>query len=560
MFIRRLSIFLLLFFCVFAANAQNKEDSLSLPFDFPVLLSGNFGELRTNHFHAGLDFKTQGMTGKPLHSPADGYIMRATVSPGGYGRALYVMHNNGYITVHGHLERFASAVEDVVRKYQYDNETFSVDIEFTPKEFPVKRGDVIALSGNSGYSFGPHLHMEVRCADSGELINPLIFYKQYVTDTKAPVAHSFAVSPCKGHGVVNGSFDTHTMRVKNGMVADTVSVWGVIGFSLDAEDFMDNTSNRYGVYSIELYVDDVLRFSSRVDSYSRDENRLINAWIDYERYYNSRQWFMRSYILENNPLRMLSADSNNGWVMVDEERLYNVEYRLSDYHGNKRSYRFVVKGVRENIPSLSELSGHYLYWFLNNELNYDGMRLSIPRGELFENAILDVREVESDTAVSRSYDLGGTAYPLRHKASLSLRVNNADRFLPDKYYMRLKTKKGASSVGGVLNNGWLTADITLLGCYDVAIDTLPPIVKPISEKRWGSSGKIIFSIKDAETGIAQYKGYIDGEFVLFEYGSKSGRLTCNMQREGVKRGKHKLKLYVSDAAANEMIVEKSIIY
>lgn len=553
----------LLYISVFLLNATllfSQAGSLALPFDFPVLLSGNFGELRSNHFHAGLDFKTQGATGKSLHTPADGYIMRATVSPGGYGRALYVMHDNGYVTVHGHLERFMPGVENRVRQCQYDNETFPVDIEFLPNEFPVKRGDIIALSGNSGYSFGPHLHMEVRKASDGQLINPMQFYKQYVTDTKAPVAHAFAVTPNKGHGVVNGATNTVTMHVKNGIVADTLSVWGVVGFSVKADDFMDNTNNRYGVYSIELFVDGIKRFGSCIDSYFHNENRYINAFVDYERYYNDGDWFMRSYLLDNNPLGMLWADSVRGWLNVDEERVYNVEYRLADYHGNKRSYKFAVKGEKNTIPSLTELSGNYLYWFINNEINQKGMRLSIPRGELFENAILNILQLDNDSSVSHCYDLGGTAYPLYKKAILSLQVNEPNKYPHKKYYMRLKTKKGYRSVGGTLNDGWISTNITVLGCYDVAVDTVAPVVKLLAEKNWSKNGKINFLIKDTETGVSSYKGYIDDKFILFEFCSKNGRLSCNLKREGVKRGKHKLKLHVSDVAGNETIVEKNIVY
>ncbi len=550
-----ISAFLLNFTMLFSQSGV-----LGLPFDFPVLLSGNFGELRTNHFHAGLDFKTQGVTGKPVHSPADGYIMRATVSPGGYGRALYVKHNNGYITVHGHLERFLLGVGEDVRKYQYDNETFSVDIEFSPEEYPVKRGEVIALSGNSGYSFGPHLHMEVRLADTGELVNPLCFYKQYVTDTKAPVARSFAITPYKGRGVVNGSTGTYTMHVNNGAVTDTVPVWGIVGLSLNANDFMDNTNNRYGVYSIELYVDSVKRFGSRMDSYSHSENRLINAWLDYERYYNDGEWYMRSFILENNPLNMLSANEENGWLNVNEERIYNVEYRLADYHGNVRHYNFAIKGVQDSIPSLREFTGDYLYWFINNEVNLNGMRLSIPRGQLFENAILNVCEVKGNTSISRCFDLGATAYPLYQNATLSLQVNEPCDSLTGKYYMRMKTKKGYHSVGGTYSNGWVTANINILGCYDIAVDTVAPVVKPLAEKRWSANGKLLFSVKDSQSGLGSFKGCIDDKFILFEYSSKNGRLSCDMRREGVKRGKHKLKLYVSDITGNETIIERNIIY
>lgn len=188
------------------------------------------------------------------------------------------------------------------------------------------------------------------------------------------------------------------------------------------------------------------------------------------------------------------------------------------------------------------------------------MRLSISRGELFENAILNILQLENDSSVSHCYDLGGTAYPLYKKAILSLQVNEPNKYPHKKYYMRLKTKKGYRSVGGTLNDGWITTNITVLGCYDVAVDTVAPVVKLLAEKNWSKNGKINFLIKDTETGVSSYKGYIDDKFILFEFCSKNGRLSCNLKREGIKRGKHKLKLHVSDVAGNETIVEKNIVY
>lgn len=538
-------------------SAQTKQ--YSKPFDFPVLLSGNFGELRSNHFHAGLDFKTQGVVGKPLHAPADGYIMRVTVSPGGYGRALYVRHDDGFVTVYGHLDRFLPDIAAKVRQKQYDDEVFAVDMNFEPDEFPVRRGEVIAYSGNSGYSFGPHLHFEIRRADTDELLNPLQFYKADVVDTKPPVAHAVAVEPLRGCGIVDSGKSAVTRKFAAGQINDTITAWGSIGFSIKADDYMDNTRNRYGVYSIKLFVDDSLRFESRMDKYPRKDTRQINAWVDYERYYNDKEWFLRSYILENNTLPMLKADEARGWVTVDEERLYKVEYHLADYHGNVSRYRFAIEGRRDTIPE-ENIVGCYLYWYLNNEIEREGMRLSIPHGQLFENAMLDVCEESGDDSLSLRYNLGGVAYPLRNKCTLSLRLLKQQEFPSEKYYMRRITDKGTSAHVGKLEDGWLTADITVLGCYDIALDTLPPIIKPVNEKNWSKNGCVVFALKDDAVGIEGYKCLIDGHFVLSEFSSKNGRLTCNLKREGVARGKHTLELRVTDRAGNENVIKKDIIY
>lgn len=542
---------------------SQESDSISFdsPFDFPLLLSGNFGELRSNHFHGGLDFKTQGVVGKPIRLPADGYISRATVTPGGYGRALYVTHDNGYITVYGHLEAFPDSIAARIRAKQYAEETFSVDIGFESHEFPLKRGDVLALAGNSGYSFGPHLHFEVRAADGKEMINPIRFYSKHLKDTRPPKAHSLLVSPYPFGGLVDGKPSARTYKLNGAVLRDTIKAWGMVELSIKANDYMDNTGNNYGVYSIELFVDDSLRFSSNMDGYARTETRLINAWVDYDRYVKKGDWYQRTNILENNPLRILSADGNRGWINIDKERTYNVEFRLSDYHGNRSCYRMKILGVCDSLPKVETFDGHYLYWFLNNEIVYPGMRLSIPRGELFENAILTVEEDSMARNVSRRYNIGTKIYPLRGKAKIAFEViDTLKNIPPEKYYVCNVLGKGRSNVGGEYHDGWVSADISRLGCYELAIDTFPPSVKPVNEHRWTRSGVITFTMGDRGRGVKSYKALLDGKFVLFEYSSKTGIITCNLKREKIKRGTHTLHLTVTDNAGNVTTVERKIRY
>ena len=186
------------------------------------------------------------------------------------------------MTVYAHLYKFTPAIAEAVREAQYNNEAFAVDISFAAGEYPVKKGDIIAYSGNSGYSFGPHLHFELRSSDGEFLVNPMRYYRQAVSDNKAPVVYSLAVTPRAGCGSVNGASESVLCRVVNGAVTDTLNVWGSVGFSFKADDFMDNTRNKYGVYSWQLFVDDSLRFESRSDEFPIADTRFINACVDYE--------------------------------------------------------------------------------------------------------------------------------------------------------------------------------------------------------------------------------------------------------------------------------------
>lgn len=549
--------FLLLLWSPSLLYAHNGDSlSLRVPFDFPLLLSGNFGELRSNHFHAGLDFKTQGAVGKPIYSPADGYISRATVSSGGYGRAVYVTHSNGYMTVYGHLDRFLPAVARKIAQVQYADEAFAVDVKFSPNEFPVSKGDIVAYSGNSGYSFGPHLHFEVRTADSDTLVNPMLFYKKNLSDDVAPVAHSVMFSPRCGMGMVNGASHPYVVKTSGTTLRDTVTAWGHIGISVKADDYMSGTHNRYGLYTIELYVDDSLRFSSRMDGYAMADTRLVNAWAEYDRYHNTGEWFLRSYILDNNSLPLLSADRNRGWVNIDEQRLYKVEYRLGDYHGNVSNYLFHVQGVEGALPQHAIATENYLPWYLSHEIFHERIHLEIPRGELFQNIFLQISEEDAPDAVSPRYKMD--VHPLRNKARLSIYVSDTLSISPEKYYMRRITRKGASSVGGLYLNGKVTASIRVLGSYDVAVDTIAPRVKPHNEKRWEQSGVLSFAISDKGSGIKNFKGTIDGKFVLVEYNGMRGRLTCNTKKAKIAPGKHTFQLTVTDNCGNTTVFEKVV--
>ncbi len=552
-------IIIFLFSVVQLLDISLKADDVhfSPPFDFPILFSGNFAELRSNHFHGGVDFKTQGVTGKPIHAPADGYVSRVTVAPGGYGNAMYVTHYNGYTTVYGHLEKFMPEIEAVVRERQYSDETFSVDISFGQNDYPVKRGDVISLSGNTGYSFGPHLHFEIRETESNELVNPLFFYKEQVRDTKPPKAYAVALYPRSGKGSVARSNRRVIRKIDGTSLRDTIAVWGEVGFGVKALDFMDNTSNNYGVYHMELTVDDSLLYSSTMDRVAFSENRLINAWVDYEAYYMRGEWFMRSHLLDNNPLRLLSVDDNRGWLRVDEERLYRVEYTLADLHGNVSRYRFFVKGERCDVPQINSGDAQYFCWDTDNELRDLGMRLKIPKGELFEDAALHVERTEKPHALSDRYNLNGVTHPLWRGCELSIRLKNTPLDDHKKYYIKYVRGSGGYGVGGTIKDGWITANISSLGCYEAAMDTVPPIVRPINEKQWGRNGFLSFYMSDSETGIKSYKGYIDGQFTLFKFSSKNVRLTCNLRAEGISRGTHQLRLVVTDRAGNETIIEKT---
>lgn len=530
-----------------SAQAQHVQESkFCSPFDFPILLSANFGELRPNHFHNGLDIKTQGVTGKPIHCIADGYVSRVAVLHGGYGQAIYVTHPNGLTSVYGHVISFAKNIQAYVRQYQYAHETFVCDLKFQPGQFPVKKGDIIALSGNEGASAGPHLHLELRRTETGEYIDPMPYFKHLLKDSKAPVGSLIGIYPIQGKGVVNGA--SHKKLLAIGNLKQPVHAWGEIYTGISAKDYMDGTSNFYGVHSVTLYVDSVQVFNSTTDKVLPDENRMINGFTDYEELTRTRRLIMRSYKLPGNRLRLLHTNENRGVVTIDEERDYHFRYVLEDNFGNRRTYQFIVKGKRQDIPEYKPEANEMLYWNRTNVIQKPGMELVVPRYHVYENVPLrtDMRGDSSRIAFDYILDAGRT--PIHSYCDLSIGLRHMPVADTTKYYIVQKAGKWRSSMGGKYASGWIKTRVRSLGTFSVDVDTIAPQITPIGQGGWRTSRNIRFRIKDMESGIGSYKVYIDGKFVLF--GLKKGILVIQ-DPEKVKKGvPHKLEVTVTDQCGN----------
>ena len=551
-----------------------QEVRFGAPFDFPLYLSGNFGELRSNHFHGGLDFKTQGVVGKPLLAIADGYISKVTVTPGGYGNALYLTHDNGYTSVHGHLDRFLPEIAELVHKKQYEEQAFAVTLEFGPDEFRFRQGEVVAYAGNTGYSFGPHLHMEIRKTATNEPIDPLPFYKDKITDNIAPRATRIMVygapllSP-QGGKVLSVSqwenLETNEMSVekKEPSVSSPLGgnegglvfyCWGRISAAISANDYMNGTHNNYGVRYVRLYVDDRLVSSSDVDRFSFDENRLINSWTDYAEQRTTGRWYMRASIAENNELRMLRADEQRGWVTIDEERDYHFRYELEDLYGNRSVYRFVVRGKRMEIPC--RVPSYYYLMDASRDSRFyaQGFELWMPQGTLFDDVELDYHVMPSENDQAPIYQLSTTRIPLRRAAEITLPTHKSESVDGSKLYVARVDGKRRTYCGGTYQYGRITANITELGSYTVCADTIAPKITPIGSTSWRKQGRIVCRIADGETGIRDYRGTIDGRWVLFKYSSKNARLTCDLRAEGIGPGRHQVEIKVTDMRGNVRVV------
>ena len=533
------------------------------PFDFPILLSGGFGELRSNHFHSGIDFKTQGVEGKAIHAVQEGYVARIAVSPWGYGNALYLAHPDGTTTVYGHLQRFNARIAAYLKEQQYAQERFQVDLSLTPDQIPVEAGEVVAWSGNTGSSGGPHLHFEVRDTESEEVLDPLERYIDQVTDTRPPSIQGLLVVPMPGKGVVNGSarkLKPTLVTAKNGkqQVQGRIEAWGEIGLAVRANDYMDHTTNVYGVRVIRLSVDSTEIFHSDLDRFAFSETRYLNSLVDYEEWQTNHAFYMRSFVEPGNRLRFLEAEER-GILRIDEPRTYQVLYTLADLAGNTTHLSFQIEGKPQAIPQPDTTGVEWFHWQSENRFGAKGIRLTIPRGNLYNDVPFRYSVERDSNALAAIHRLHDKPVALHQRARLSLFLQH-DTLADKRQYGVVRLQKGrATWIGGTYRKGWIDAEIRELGEYTLRQDTQPPRITPLRPKQGGAARRLQFRLTDNLSGVERYRGEIDGHYALFEMDAKSV-ITYRFDPDRLARGKHQLKLTVVDACGNEAVHTETFVW
>jgi len=441
--------------------------------------------LRNNHFHSGIDFKTQGVEGKPIHAVQDGYVSRISVSPWGYGNGLYLTHPDGTTTVYGHLQRFAPSIARYIKTQQYEQESFNVNLFLDPDQLPVKKGEIVAYSGNTGSSGGPHLHFEVRDTESEEVLDPIEYFKEKITDTRAPKIQGILVCPQPGKGVVNGSsrkLELKPVTAKNGKqtITGKIEAWGEIGLAVKAYDYMDNTTNIYGVKDITLRQDSQIIYHSNLDRFAFDETRYLNSYVDYEEWKERRSFYMRSFVEPGNRLRF-NESINRGIIHIEEEKTYHLTYTLADAFGNTTRLSVWIEGKEQEIPEIETEGTELFHWMADNRFGAKGIRMTIPKGNLYDDLYFrySVKEdgVDGYTADKTAAKNGETIINTHTPEVIDITVtknwvddNNRDGIRPgaNDFASKLHLMNGETEVTGVVpsvvdnNDGTYTVKYTNL--------------------------------------------------------------------------------------------------
>ncbi len=519
------------------------------PLNIPLVFSANFAELRPNHFHSGIDLKTQGRTGLPVCAMDEGYVARVSVSPWGFGRAVYINHPSGVTTVYAHLESFASFIDEVVRAKQYERESFTIDCEFAVGEIPVGQGDVIGLSGNSGSSGGPHLHLDIRDTETQDPLDPEEWLSPETVDKVAPEVRRLFFYAHNGI-TANATRRTERKAIRGAdgvySIGEPVALWGDVSLGIEAYDRMTGTTNKYGVHQVDLYIDDSLFFSTFVNRFSFDETRYINSYADEGK-------VMRTYIAPGNRLSTIYKQvANRGVFRVEEERIYRCRYELVDHEGNRSRVLFAIQGKIQE-PVAPRKSGLYFSYAVENRYKKEDCILTIPEGALYENIEFTRECVASSKYHSQLHTLAPRNLSLHIPAELSLRLTTDTVGDSSKYYMVRINGERVSPVSGEYQSGWYTAKIKNLGTYAVAVDTVAPSIRPIAPEKW-SGGTIRLKVADSGSGLQSYRGEIDGKFVLFELDGKSNRIAYTLERNRVRKGgRHTLRVVAVDMCGNEQV-------
>lgn len=534
-------------------RAPKPSAQLHRPFDFPLFLSGNFGELRANHFHGGIDFKTQGTTGHPIHCADDGYVSQVSVSGGGYGRAVYVTHpTTGLTTVYAHIDRFSPIIDKIVKARQYEIETFAITMRFEADELPVKKGEVIAYSGNSGYSFGPHLHMEVRHTASGDALDPLPYFKNLLADNVPPMAHAIMLYPHKDKGSVNGSKNATYQNHQPGE-SHSFNAWGMVYPALRANDYMSDVHNVYGVKHLTLTVDGKEVYRRTIDRFRTGATRAINTLVDYSDLNNTGNWNMHTYIPQSKPLGcMVESSLNGGAVNINEERVYRCEFALTDEYGNTTLVPFTIYGQKHDIASTAP-QGKLVKLNTNDTISLDGLTLNFYEGGFYEDIYIDVTKQDTAPSYSAIYSIGqdNSDNPIARAYRIAIKIDNDTVGDKTKYCLTRVNGNHKSHINSRYKNGEMVGYVNRFGHYTVTTDIVAPKLYPINQALWGASGVVKYHISDNFSGIKQYRGEIDGRWVMFEADNKNSVITFALDPNKVTRGKtHDVKITATDNCGN----------
>lgn len=555
-------IFPVLFSFLMSVPVQ-AQVSFSNPLLIPPALSGSFAEIRSNHFHSGIDLRTNEAEGLPVLAAADGFISRIKVSATGFGKAVYLKHSSGVTTVYAHLHHFNDTLEKLVETEQYLKKSFEVELFPAERSLPVNQGQLIGFSGNTGSSAGPHLHFEIRDTKTEMPFNPLS--KLYpMEDTIAPVIRNIMLID---YAPFNEAFYpiTRTVipfndpEVTPVAPTDTLSFTSLAGIAVEADDRMNGSNAMLGVQKLILKVDGKVAFSFEVERFSFGETRYVNASIDYSQLIEQGKTFILLHHLPGNDFSALSSQKNSGILDGEPSRILQCEVSVIDFHGNSVSQIFHIRKASQKTLPLFPESNRYIAFNKSPMARNDQARIEFPSGRVTYNIHdFDFLTVDSSIAEFSSFVMAGSSsIPLHQSCELSIKTGNLPVSLqPKSVIVKLNDKNERISMGGVFQDGWVKSSIRTFGNFFVTIDTIAPVINPLgitNDLIWQRS-IISFKLSDDLSGIDKYEMTVDGKWVPANFDLKTGHLFFVVPA-GQTATERNIKVKVTDRKGNRSVFE-----
>ena len=525
------------------------EKDLIAPLEIPFSISGTFGEPRSSHFHLGIDIKTQGKEGLEVKSISSGSVSRIRISLGGYGKAIYIDHPNKTTSVYAHLKKFAPKIESYIKKFQYENETYTIQ-KFPKKDkLLIEKGEVIGFSGNTGGSSGPHLHFEIREKKSQKPLNPLL-YDLPVNDLVRPQLQKLFIFYTQENVILNRIQPILLERVNDSLYKTAmIETSGKIGIGIQMFDRQDYSYSRNGVYSTKVFVNGKIISHYKFDKLIINESKKLYQVIDYKNYTQKRLKIFKLFYKSGNKLNFMNTLVDQGIFKVELGKSYQIIIEIEDFSGNKSTIEAFIEGTENKIKPV-ELRGRLIKTDREYSFTLKNKELFFPSKTFFNDVKIELFENKDQI------EIGPNLFPIANSFEIKFGFNEKDSLRSAQTFIAKKMKKSLVYLPTKLEENKLIAKVNELGVYTLARDSVAPTVVPDNFKKnqWLSNYKSLnLKIDDDFSGIKKYRGTINGEWVLFEYEPKRKILTYDFFDKYSEKLKHNLELEVEDNVGNKKI-------
>ena len=536
--------------------AQNNypSDYFRSPLDIPLRLAGTFGELRNNHFHAGIDIKTNRRIGLPVYATADGYISRIKVAIWGYGKVIYINHPNGFTSVYAHLNKFGDGIQEYVKSIQYEKKSYETgNIFLKENQIKVTKGQIIGYSGRTGGFVAPHLHYEIRNTKTEKIINPLLFGIK-IQDSIAPKIKKLIAYPMGSDSRINRSLKNQSLSIKkdslNNYIANRLSASGKIGFGVNVYDLLGKELNKNGIYSLEMKINGIRHYYHDVETFSFSESKFINLLIDYEYYSKYKSRIQKTFREKENKLSIYKDLIEEGGITINEGLNYQVEIIAKDFTGNSSSLKIPVVGPKsESI--LKQERDTTAYKIVKKEFqkfSKNGVTIAFPKNTFYKDLFLNFSVNDRIATIHKPI------IPLDKKFTITFDSIMYKRSEVNQIYIaNMNNKKYPYYMDTRKKSDKIFTTTKTLGKYGLLIDNQIPKIynSNFKDNDWMSRLRYLtIKISDSQSGIKSYEASIDNEWILMEYDVKKKKLSYDFRDKKLVGSKHIFKLVVSDNVGN----------